>query len=404
MSKNIKLWLTLPLFLAAIILSISWSLTNCTGSSTTVFSDKDSSNYVNYCAGCHGYYMEEFQNRNWMFANSDDEIINIIKKGEEDMGMPGFEQAFSDREIKSLSNYILGKSKEYAKLEKSEKKFKKEAKSGKASFWVETVVTDLDVPWGLEFLPNNELIISERSGKLLKFTSDKKLVEIKGFPPVRAGGQGGLMDIQVHPDFEKNSWIYFSYSYYDETDKSKSNTAILRAKLKGNELYDQEIIYKATPTSTRSHHFGSKIAFDRDGYLYFSVGDRGNRDRNPQTLDNSNGKIHRLYDDGRVPKDNPFYNQKGAIKSIYSFGHRNPQGVTLNPLTGDIWTHEHGPKGGDEINIIKPGLNYGWPVISYGVNYNGTKFTDITEKKGMEQPLALLCTIYCTMWNGLGNR
>ena len=387
MKKNNKWWLIGLLLSSTVLISISWSLTNCSNGITNKLVDRDSSNYVNFCAGCHGYYMEEFQDRNWMFANTEDELINIIKKGEENMGMPGFEKAFSDKEIKSLTTFLLEKSKVYAKLPKSEKQFKSKIKSGKTSFWVETVVTGLEVPWGLEFLPDNELIISERNGKLLKYTKDKKLIDIKGFQPVRARGQGGLMDIQLHPDYAKNGWIYFSYSYFDEQDKRKSNTAILRAKLKGNQLYDQQIIYKATPTSTRSHHFGSKITFDREGFLYFSVGDRGNRDRNPQALDNSNGKIHRLYDDGKIPKDNPFYNKKGAIKSIYSFGHRNPQGVTLNPVTGDIWTHEHGPKGGDEINIIKPGLNYGWPVISYGINYNGTKFTEITKKKGMEQPL-----------------
>jgi len=129
------------------------------------------------------------------------------------------------------------------------------------------------------------------------------------------------------------------------------------------------------------------MEFDREGYLYFSVGDRGNRDRNPQTLDNHCGKIHRVNDDGSIPEDNPFAGTEGAMASIYSYGHRNPQGVIMHPETGEIWTHEHGPRGGDEINVINPGKNYGWPVISYGINYDGTIFTSSTEEEGMEQPL-----------------
>lgn len=346
---------------------------------------KDSSNYLNYCAGCHGFKMEEFQNRNWMFAKSDEEIINIIKNGEKDMGMPAFSKAFSDEEIKSLSKYVVSESAKFAQMPTNNTFGTNNDQEGKV--WAETVVTGLDIPWGLEFLPNGDLLIAERSGKLLKYTKEKDTIEIKGFPEVRASGQGGLMDIKLHPNYNENGWIYFSYSYFDESDKEKGNTAIIRAKLKDNQLTDIETIYKAVPTSTKSHHFGCRIAFDKEGYLYFSVGDRGNRDRNPQTLDNSNGKIHRLNDDGTIPEDNPFVNEAGAVKSIYSYGHRNPQGVTMNPVSGDIWIHEHGPKGGDEINIIKKGVNYGWPVVSYGINYDGTSFTELTQKEGMEDPI-----------------
>ncbi|MBT8385535.1 MAG: PQQ-dependent sugar dehydrogenase, partial [Bacteroidia bacterium] len=148
-----------------------------------------------------------------------------------------------------------------------------------------------------------------------------------------------------------------------------------------------QLLYKASPNSTRGQHFGSRIEFDNKGYLYFSVGDRGNRDENPQDITKDGGKIYRLHDDGRIPSDNPFMNSSGAKKAIYSFGHRNPQGMVKHPQTGEIWTHEHGPKGGDEINIVKPGKNYGWPTISYGINYDGTSFTDHTALPGMEQPL-----------------
>jgi glucose/arabinose dehydrogenase len=195
------------------------------------------------------------------------------------------------------------------------------------------------------------------------------------------------MDLEFHPDFENNDWIYISYSYIDAKDAGKGNTAIIRAKLQENSLINVETIYKATPTVSTHHHYGSRIEFDKDGFLYFSVGDRGRRDEYPQSITNSNGKMHRLLDDGRIPEDNPFVNTPEAETSIYSYGHRNIQGIAMHPVTGEIWTHEHGPKGGDEINIVQAGKNYGWPVISYGINYDGSSFTDITEKEGMEQPL-----------------
>jgi glucose/arabinose dehydrogenase len=213
------------------------------------------------------------------------------------------------------------------------------------------------------------------------------LQEITGLPEIMVKGQGGLLDLELHPDYKNNGWLYFSYSGYAEDDHTKGCTNVMRARLDGNQLVDQEIIFNGTPDSDKGHHWGSKLAFDKKGYLFFGVGDRGNRDENPQRLSNHAGKIHRIMDDGSIPPDNPFVDTPGAMLSIYSYGHRNPQGTCMNPETGEIFETEHGPMGGDELNLIKPGLNYGWPVISYGVNYNGTKFTDLTAKEGMEQPL-----------------
>ena len=161
----------------------------------------------------------------------------------------------------------------------------------------------------------------------------------------------------------------------------------MRAKIKNNTLIEKELLYKAEPNTTKGQHFGSRIVFDREGYLYFSIGERGERDINPQDITRDCGKIYRLNDDGTIPKDNPFVDSKDAKKAIWSYGHRNPQGMEIHPETKDIWTHEHGPKGGDEINIIRKGKNYGWPIITYGKNYSGTTITYQTEKKGMEQPL-----------------
>jgi glucose/arabinose dehydrogenase len=245
----------------------------------------------------------------------------------------------------------------------------------------------LEIPWGLEFLPNGDLLIAERNGTLSRFTSDKKLIKIEGLPEIRVAGQGGLLDIKMHPDYAKNGFIYIAYSYYGDAEKNTGNTAIIRTKLKDNNLTDITPIYKGTPAVKASHHYGCKLEFDRANRLYFSIGDRGNHDVFPQTLNNSNGKIHRLNDDGTVPADNPFVSTENAEPSVYSYGHRNSQGIAMHPVTGEIWESEHGPRGGDEINLLKKGKNYGWPVISFGINYNGTILTPDTANTGMEQPI-----------------
>ena len=249
----------------------------------------------------------------------------------------------------------------------------------------ELVVSDLTIPWGFVFLPDESMLITEKEGKIIHFKDGKK-TEVQGVPEVYNRGQGGLLDIALHPNYEENGWIYMTYAS-SEGEGEGGHTALMRAKLDNNTLVSKELLYKATPNTTKGQHFGSRIVFDNDDYLYFTIGERGDRDVNPQDITRDGGKVYRLNDDGSVPSDNPFVNEANAKKAIYSYGHRNPQGMVLHPETGKIWVHEHGPKGGDEINIVKKGANYGWPVISYGVNYSGTKFTDITEKKGMEQPI-----------------
>ncbi|AKA33919.1 PQQ-dependent sugar dehydrogenase [Flagellimonas lutaonensis] len=253
------------------------------------------------------------------------------------------------------------------------------------NFTAESVVDGLQNPWGMAFLPDGSILITEKSGKLIHFKEGKK-VEVANTPEVYDRGQGGFMDVELHPDYAQNGWIYFSYSSTDG-EGSGANTAIMRAKLRDNQLTNKEILYKGVPNTTRGHHFGSRLEFDDEGYLYFSIGDRGNRDENPQDITRDGGKIYRLHDDGRIPTDNPFVGKSGAKTAIYSYGHRNPQGLTKHPKTGEIWEHEHGPRGGDEINIIEKGKNYGWPVITYGINYSGTKITDETTRPGMEQPI-----------------
>jgi aldose sugar dehydrogenase len=255
----------------------------------------------------------------------------------------------------------------------------------KVGLMLDTLSTDLTQPWGMAFLPNGDILITEKGGEIKIFRDGRILEEtVQGLPEIIVLGQGGLLDIQLHPDYEKNGWIYFSYS--DPGQGRSGNTAVMRAKLQNNQLVEKQKIFRAQPDSERGQHWGSRIQFDRDGYMFISLGDRGLMDR-AQELDSHFGTLVRLHDDGRVPQDNPFVGQSNALPEIYSYGHRNIQGMDIHPTTGEIWTHEHGPKGGDELNIAAKGKNYGWPAITYGINYNGTIITEDTAKAGMEQPL-----------------
>jgi len=342
--------------------------------------------YMNYCAGCHGEHLEKFAKSEWMYGDGDEAAFRSIKFGREDIGMPAFEETFSDSEIRALARYVRTKVPEDPSAYKPAFTADRVVKSKEQNFIIDTVVTGLNVPWGMEFLPNGDMLISEREGILYRF-SGGMLNRIAGLPPIMAKGQGGLLDLRLHPDYPENGWIYFSYSQPSEDNPRQGCTAVMRARLEDDRLVDQEVIFDAGPDSNRGHHWGCKLVFDKKGYLWFGVGDRGNRDENPQSLENHCGKIHRIHDDGSIPEDNPFVDTPGAVPSIYSYGHRNPQGTDMHPVTGEIWESEHGPRGGDELNLIRPGVNYGWPVISYGINYNGTKFTELTHKEGMAQPV-----------------
>lgn len=259
--------------------------------------------------------------------------------------------------------------------------------SEELDFYVQTVLEDVDVVWGMAFLPDGSMIITKRDGDM-HVVRNGELVEqpIAGVPEVWAQGQGGLLDIEPHPNYEDNGWLYFSYS---KPGDGGANTAIVRARYdeESHSLVDMEELYAATPATDRGQHFGSRISFDSEGYLYFSIGDRGNRDENPQDITRDGGKIYRLHDDGSIPEDNPFVGRDG-LDAVYTYGVRNPQGMDVHPETGIIWTNEHGPRGGDEINVHKEGgLNFGWPEITYGINYSGTPITEDTVRAGMEQPV-----------------
>jgi glucose/arabinose dehydrogenase len=253
------------------------------------------------------------------------------------------------------------------------------------NYTLETVISDIQIPWGMTWLPDGTMLVTEKSGILYHIKNGAK-TEIKNMPKVYTRGQGGLLDITLHPDYAKNGWIYITYAA-EEGEGEGGNTKLIRAKLQDGGLTQIESLYKATPNSTKGQHFGSRIVFDNEGFLYFSIGERGDNKTNPQDIKRDCGKIYRLNDDGSIPKDNPFVGQAGVKEAIYTYGNRNPQGMAKHPETGEIWAHEHGPKGGDEINIIKKGANYGWATVTYGINYDGTIMSTETERPGIEKPI-----------------
>jgi len=249
----------------------------------------------------------------------------------------------------------------------------------------EAVVAGINIPWGMAFLSKDEMLVTEKAGTLYHVKNGEKEV-ISGLPEVYVRGQGGLMDVALHPDFKNNKIIYLTMGS-TLGGGGGGNTALYSAVLEELELHDVRLLYKAESNTTKGQHWGSRIVFDDEGHLFFTVGDRGNRDVNPQNISRDGGKVYRLNLDGSVPSDNPFTETEGVKTAIFSYGHRNPQGMTVHPETGAIWTHEHGPRGGDEINVIEAGKNYGWPKITYGINYSGTSITDKVAMEGMEQPL-----------------
>lgn len=258
--------------------------------------------------------------------------------------------------------------------------------SAQHRFRATTFATGLAHPWGLAFLPDGRLLVTERPGRLRLVGADGRVDPrpVDGVPAVAATGQGGLLDVALHPDFATNGWVYLSYAGPGE---GGYGTEVLRGRLDGQALRDVQVLFRMRPKSWTSHHFGARLAFDRAGFLYVTLGDRGDMAR-AQRLDDHAGSVIRLHDDGRVPADNPFAGTPGALPEKFTLGHRNIQGAALHPRTGALWMHEHGPQGGDEINIARAGANYGWPVITHGRNYvTGTKIGEGTAKPGMEQPL-----------------
>ncbi|GHG70934.1 hypothetical protein GCM10010919_21810 [Alishewanella longhuensis] len=254
----------------------------------------------------------------------------------------------------------------------------------KTNLTLEKVTQGLEHPWGLAFLPDGRMLVTERAGKLRYVNTDGSLSEpLAGLPDIAVAGQGGLFDVLLHPNYAENNQVYISYN---EPSANGSSTTVALATLAADRLTNVKVIFSANPKFSSRHHFGGRLVIQDNQYLFITLGDRGQRRDDAQTLDNHHGKVIRLNLDGSVPEDNPYVRNAAVLDDIWSYGHRNIQGAALHPTTGELWTHEHGPQGGDEINITRATLNYGWPVITYGEEYGGGKIGQ-TAKEGMEQPL-----------------
>ena len=258
-------------------------------------------------------------------------------------------------------------------------------RSDKHDFRIVPIVGGLDHPWGLVFLPNGDMLVTERSGQL-RIVRDGVLdpKPIEGVPKVFDSGQGGLMDVALHPNFESNRLVYLSYA---GRGPGGAGTEVARGRLAGNKLAGVEVIFRVAPKTSGSNHYGSRLLFAPDGTLFITTGDRYSYLEQAQDPSDHLGTIVRVHDDGSVPEDNPFVGRSDARPEIYTYGHRNVQGIALRPGDKSIWMHEHGPRGGDEVNILKPGANYGWPTITYGIDYSGAIISDKSAAPGMEQPV-----------------
>jgi len=255
---------------------------------------------------------------------------------------------------------------------------------------VDVLAEGLENPWAIDFIDTQTALITEQSGDVHMIEGGRLRAEpVAGLPEALYAGQGGMLDVAVDPDYQDNGWIYLAYSHaLGEGDNRPAMTRVVRGHIRNNAWTDQQVLFEAPHDTYRTsrHHYGSRIVFDAEGRLYFSIGDRGAQSQ-AQDLSRPNGKVHRIHRDGSIPSDNPFVGRDDALPSIFSYGHRNPQGLAIHPETDALWGVEHGPRGGDELNWIVAGRNYGWPVITYGINYDGTIITEERAREGMEQPV-----------------
>lgn len=350
--------------------------------------------YMQYCSSCHG---ERLQGGNaqslvdgvWQYGSGHWWIASTIKFGITHLGMPAYEKTLSEEQIKEIVDFLLDSERKAAP---SVRPIPIIVQTLDYNLNVEIIAEGLEVPWSIDFLDKDRALVTERPGRLRQIINGKLLPKpVQQTPEVLNEGQGGLLDVAVDPEYDKNGWIYLAYSHELPSFfrlRDLAMTRIVRGKIKDNTWTDQEVIYEAPHKTYRitRHHYGCRIVFDKKGYLYFGIGDRGHQDQ-AQDLSLPNGKIHRIYPDGKVPTDNPFADNDKALKTIFTYGNRNPQGLAVHPATDAVWETEHGPLGGDEVNLIETGKNYGWPVITYGRNYNGSIITELVEKEGMAQPV-----------------
>lgn len=350
--------------------------------------------YQQNCAQCHGADLDGGNATSlidgiWQFGDGNSYKRRNIKFGIPHLGMPSYEETLTDDEIAAILDFI-------DEAEKNAGAVKPQTPQTLETLDydlnVETFADGLEIPWAIDFIDASTALITERPGRLRMVIKGELQPEpVQNTPEVLHEGQGGLMDVAVDPEYDENGWIYLSYSHVlDENtgNRPPAMTRIVRGKIENNTWTNQEVLFEAPHDMYRTtrHHYGSRIVFDPWGYLYFSIGERGAADH-AQDFTRPNGKVHRIYKDGKIPKSNPFTDEEESMKSLYSLGNRNIQGMAIHPQTGELWATEHGPMGGDELNLIKAGYNYGWPVITYGRNYNGSIITELTHKPGLQQPV-----------------
>ncbi len=362
--------------------------------------------FTTYCASCHGADLSggrapSLFNHTLLETRTDEALHKSIETGNAEAGMPPFKGILTDEQMWQLIAYARY---EAGNMQAAPAFVPSPAgqvvHSKKQNFRIDVLATGLDTPWGLAFLPDGRMLVTERAGRLRIIDKDKLLPQpVKGTPTVWVRQDAGLLDVALHPDYRKNGWIYLSYVELKpgvvapptpsdpgvRGPSPPSMTVIIRGRINANnEWVDTQEIFRAPASlyTTSGAHYGSRFLFDSEGHLFYSLGERGEM-QNAQDLSNPLGKVHRVNDDGSVPKDNPFVNKPGAIPSIWTYGHRNPQGLSWDPVTGLLWESEHGPTGGDEINILEKGRNYGWGVVTTGIQSGLTR----RSAPGMEQPV-----------------
>ncbi len=356
--------------------------------------------YAQHCAACHGAQFEggvggSLVDGQWKHGSSDEAIFRSIAKGNVEMQMQPWEGVLTAEQIRSL--VILLREKE-SQLRKSQSEapvptIGKVTRTQRHDYRIETVVAEgLKTPWAIAFLPDGRRLVTEKHGALRIIAADGTLdpKPVSDTPEVTDHGQGGLMEVAAHPEFASNGWIYLGFADgaketgADGKEELRSITAVARGRIHDGRWTDHQWIYRpdAKFRSRSGVHFGTRFVF-KDGFIFFPIGERGGM-MESQDLSRPNGKIFRLHDDGRIPADNPFVGNPEAIAGIWSYGHRNPQGLAIDPRDGSIWSTEHGPRGGDELNRIRPGANYGWPVVTHGMNYDGTPMMAETTREGIE--------------------
>lgn len=348
-----------------------------------------------YCATCHGVDLRGGNGTSlvdgvWRFGAAESYKFRNIKFGIPNLGMPSFDGILKDEDIRAVLKYVADAEKNSGVIKPA---LVKDGETLDYKLNIEVFAEGLEIPWAIDFIGKDTALITEKPGRLRLVVKGKLQPEpVKNIPKVLNEGQGGLLDVAIDPEYRQNGWIYLAFSHVLDKPAAGEKlpgamTKIVRGKIENNTWTNEEVLFEAQHEMYRTtrHHYGCRIVFDKEGYLYFSIGERG-FGFEAQDIKLPNGKVHRINKDGSIPAGNPFVNTPNAIKSIYSYGNRNIQGIAIHPETGKVWATEHGPMGGDELNLIGAGKNYGWPEISYGINYDGKIITEFTHKPGMEQP------------------